>query len=412
MVANAPDPGHYEAYDHNTMGAHASAVGRRQSTGAFGGHSSRNMPWQGAGYGAAGDDAPVRSTFNSTPRSASPSAAFAGSRGRFDDGKEGTPGPGAYAPARTPLSPSTNRLNRSSSFGGRSKRFGVLKEDVNPAPGQFEAKPGAFASASKKASKGFGSRSSRTSPFAGSADANAAPPPGAYDAHAGHGAFPRASSPRPAPTSAAFKSRSSRFDRPGTATGNAGPDPTAYDSHSYDTMAGNANRTFNKMSSRGGGGFGSSARRPDFGSANSGSTPRESTPGPGSYAEARSASPRQVRPSSAFASKTASHESYLRKTDSPATTAYDAYKNDGMGAQAAKSFNKHAGTGKFGSRAARPLDNAGRHEDTPALGSYAATDPSRPTIGAAAAHSSRGAPTAFSSTETRDTSKWTGAGRE
>ena len=413
MVANAPDPGAYEAYDYNTMGSGASSAGRRQSMGAFGGRSSREMPWLNEQMNApSGGDAPVRSSF--TPRSASPSAAFRGSDNRFANPKDATPGPGAYT-QRTPLSPSTNRLNRSSSFGGRAKRFGMLKEDATPAPGAFEAKPGAFASASKKSNNGFDSRSTRGSPFAGSAEANAAPAPGSYGTHADTGAFPRASSPRKAPGSAAFASRSSRFDRNGSATGNAGPDPTAYDSHTIGTMASSAGKTFNKASNRGGGGFGSSARRPEFGQSafGTGGGP-EVTPGPGAYTESprRSESPARARPSAAFASKTqGTHDSYLRKTDSPATTHYDAYKNDGIGSNATKSFNKK----NFGTmgRAARPLESAGRHDDTPAPGSYAAQDPTRPTC-TAAAHSARHsrANSAFASTEPRDTSKWTGANRE
>ena len=85
-----------------------------------------------------------------------------------------------------------------------------------------------------------------------------------------------------------------------------------------------------------------------------------------------------------------------------------------MAASAAKSFNKHVGTKNFGPRAARPLEGP-RHDvdGTPAPGSYgAAADPNRPTC-TATAHSVRGKPSsAFSATERRDTSRWTGADRE
>ena len=85
------------------------------------------------------------------------------------------------------------------------------------------------------------------------------------------------------------------------------------------------------------------------------------------------------RPSSAFASKTAMHDSYLRNADAPAATAYDANRFTGMAAQASRSFNKHAGTGRFGPRAARPLEGRNVLDETPAPGAYVAADPLRPT---------------------------------
>ena len=418
-MATAPDPGHYDSYSHDTMAANAAV--RRQSMGAFGGRSARSMPWQQEEDYAAGgqNEAPVPSTF-STPRSASPSAAFAtSSKSRFADAKDCTPGPGAYHGngQRSPLGAS-NRLNRSSSFGGRAKRFGLLKEDETPAPGAFEAKPGAFSAVAKRPSSpraGFGSRSSRGSPFGRAADTELGPAPGAYDSHAAEGAFARASSPRRnGAGSAAFASRSSRFGRGASGDASAGPDPTAYNGSAYGTMAHKSGKTFNKRDSHGGGGFGTSAARPDWHG-------KEATPGPGAYAReegsarGRASSP---RPSSAFASRTGQHEAYHRKTDSPATTAYDAHRGSGIAADAAKSFNRLAGSARgagFGARAARPLERVGHDVlGTPAPGAYTTQDPARPTTAQLAAPNarSRAAPTAFSSTETRDTARWTGATRE
>jgi hypothetical protein len=418
-----PDPGHYESFEVNTMGAAARSLSRSPSAGAFGGRSGRDLPWQRPADGQGGgstEDAPLRSSFGGgSARGAAPSAAFAGHGGRFATPRDATPGPGSYS-ARSPLSPST-RLNRSASFGGRSKRFGSMKEENTPAPGTFDAKPGAFDNATRKPrtnSSGFGSRSTRGSPFAASMEANNAPAPGAYDTHSS-GAFAGASSARsPGAGSAAFASRSGRFDRPGTTNANAGPDLNAYSPAAYGSMAQAAGKTFNKHSHRGGGGFGTSARRPDAPSG----TNKEATPGPGSYADendARRAFPkgssaRSASPSAAFRSTTAMHGSYMRKTDAPVGVTYNAHAATGMAAQASKSFNKLAGTGRFGSRAARPLEGPrpGQYDETPAPGSYAASDPTRPTC-TAAAHSARSRPSsAFSSTERRDTSKWTGAERE
>lgn len=249
MPATAPDPGSYDSYNINTMAAAAKSLSRSPSAGAFGGRSVRDLPWhRQSDDGATAEDAPVRSSFGSaSARGAPPSAAFAGHANRFVTPRDSTPGPGSYS-ARTPLSPST-RVNRSASFGGRSQRFGNFKEAQTPAPGTFDAKPGAFAEALRKpraGGSGFGSRSHRGSPFAASVDANAAPAPGAYDA--ANGAFASAASTARAssPRSASFASRSSRFDRPGSTQANAGPDPTAYDPLAYGSMAKAAGKTFNK----------------------------------------------------------------------------------------------------------------------------------------------------------------------
>lgn len=106
------------------------------------------------------------------------------------------------------------------------------------------------------------------------------------------------------------------------------------------------------------------------------------------------------------------HDSHIRTSDAPAVSAYDAHDRTSMAATAKRSFNKHAGTHRFGSRAARPLEGPRQLEDTPAPGSYAAADPTRPTC-TATAHSVRGRPSsAFSATERRDTARWTGHDRE
>jgi len=395
------------------------AMNRSGSSGAFGGRSGRDLPWQadGTSNGESSENAPVRSSFGSqSARGGVPSAAFSGAGDRFALPKPLTPGPGAYSGERAPLTP-TNRINRSASFGGRSKRFGTFKEEDTPGPAQFAGKPGAFAAVTKSRnnhSSGFGSRAERASPFGVRASADVAPAPGTYDAHSSTGAFAAAQSSGrgPAtPTSAAFASRSTRFDRPGSARTNEGPDPTAYNAQTYDSMASKAGKTFNKSFGSGGGGFGTSTRRPDVTS-----TPRDAdqTPGPGAYEDDRKAADSrrasQGRPSAGFASKTAMHESHIRKNDAPPAE-YDVHRSFGMAATAAKSFNKNVGTNRFGPRAARPLEGGGRNvlDDTPAPGAYSAQDPTRPTC-TATAQSARGRPaTAFSSSAVRDTARWTGA---
>lgn len=422
MPATAPDPGAYDTYERSTM-AHA-ATHQSPSHGSFGGRSARDLPWnRGDFYGDASENcAPLRSSFGSASARGAPSAAFAASaKDRFAAPKDSTPGPGAYAPGRAPLSPS-NRLNRSSSFGGRTKRFGSFKDAETPPPGAFEAKPGAFDAAARKPrstnSSGFGSRSQRRSPFGGpTSDATAAPAPGQYDAYSTTGAF-RAASPtptRPGSGSAAFASRSSRFDRPGSAQVAEGPDPTAYNTATYGSMA-SAAKTFNRTAKSGGGSFGTSTRRPEHAAG----TPRELTPGPGQYDENRSNSVggrrggSPARPSSAFASKTPMHDSYVRKMAdvAPSGNEYEPHR-DGIATTATKSFNKHAGTGKFGPRATRPLDSTRHADGSPAPGSYSGADPTRPSMHAAAnsARDSKAA-TAFGGTAMRDTSNWTGANRE
>lgn len=417
MAATAPDPGQYAVYDVNTMAASATKLHSNPSFGAFGGQSSRELPWKREIHESVENVAPIRSSFGSgSRRNSSPSAAFSGAGNRFAAPKEGTPGPGSYASTRSPLSPST-RLNRSASFGSRSRRFNTVKV-TGPNPGAYDPKPGAFASALQKPrsqDSGFGSRSRRGSPFATADAENNAPAPGTYDASASTGAFAGASSARGSKgsVSAAFASRSSRFDRPGSASQSAGPDPTAYSPAAYGSMAQVAVKTFNKNSTRGGSGFGTSARRPDvttFGTQYN----RQATPGPGQYDESNRAGSSRTRassPSSAFASRTPMHDSYHLKTAAPAATEYDAHRGSGMAAAATKSFNKLAGTGKFGPRAARALE-ATPVDESPAPGAYTAQDPTRPTC-TATAMSSHGRPSsAFSSKEERDTSRWTGAGRD
>lgn len=319
------------------------------------------------------NEAPVRSTFAPpSARGAAPSAAFAPSNTRFaPSGREVTPGPGEYKPLQA-----SNRINRSSSFGSRSKRFVGIKMEDTPAPGSFTPKPGAFDSASRKpriVGAGFGSRTERPAHFEKAKEQ--APPPGAYDAPAQTGAFTDRTDRRR--SSAAFASRSSRFAGP---VGDvAGPDPTAYNPTEYGSMAQAAKKTFNKMSVRGGGSFGNAPRRMSIVDVTDG-------PAPGDYGGAESTfgapSDRRAaaRPSSAFASKSSNHDSYIRKTEAPTgPSAYDAHAHTGMAATAKKSFNRLARSGSFGPRAERKMGERGTGE-VPGPGSFAPSDPLKPTF--------------------------------
>jgi hypothetical protein len=155
-------------------------------------------------------------------------------------------------------------------------------------------------------------------------------------------------------------------------------------------MAKEATKTFNKMSSKGGAGFGTSARRPEVDQFAA-----KEGPAPGSYVHEErfgQASDRRAaaRPSSAFASKSKGHEGHIRQTEAPGATDYaDAYARQGMAAQATKSFNKMARSSSFGSRAKRHLGESS--QDTPGPGAYSnAKDPLRPSCEATAS-SARGA---------------------
>lgn len=393
-----PDPGQYEsAFASDSMAAQArKSMSKNPSAGAFGGRAARDMPWSDKNVESEGgvNEAPVRSTF-AAQRGSAPSAAFAGQSNRFAavPGGTVTPGPGEYKAQPSPLQ-SSNRINRSSSFGSRSKRFVGIKMEDTPAPGTFAPKAGAFDSASQKRRSSFGAfggRSARESPFAAAGVQNAAPAPGSYDASASTGAFTDRSSSR-SKSSAAFASRSSRFGRDLASQASAAvPDPTSYNPSAYTGMAREATKTFNKMAGKGGVGFGTSARRPEADQFKG-----HEGPAPGSYVANEDkfgqASDRRAaaRPSSAFASKSKGHDGHIRQSDSPAATDYaDAYANTGMAAQATKSFNRLARSGSFGSRAKRQLgENA---QNTPGPGSYSdAKDPLRPSCETTAT-SARGA---------------------
>jgi len=414
-----PDPGQYEsAFQADTMAAQAKkSMSKNPSAGAFGGRSARDMPWSEknaqSGEGGA-NDAPVRSTFAAS-RGSAPSAAFAGQSNRFAavPGGTVTPGPGEYKAAPSPLQ-SSNRINRSSSFGSRSKRFTGIKMEDTPAPGTFAPKAGAFDSASQKRRSSFGAfggRSVRESPFAAAGGGqNDAPAPGAYDAST-TGAFTDRSSGR-SKSSAAFASRSSRFGRDLAAQAAAGvPDPGQYNPDTHSGMAREANKTFNKMSSKGGAGFGTSARRPEVDQFAA-----KEGPAPGSYASDErfgQASDRRsaARPSSAFASKSKGHDGHIRQHEAPAATTYDAHAHTGMAAQATKSFNRLARSGSFGPRAKRQLGE-GAH-DTPGPGSYSdAKDPLRPSfeVTASSARGSRSSSFASTSQARPSPATWAAGG--
>merc|ERR1719262_1103540 len=100
----------------------------------------------------------------------------------------------------------------------------------------------------------------------------------------------------------------------------------------YGSMAASAGKAFNKNSTRGGGGFGTSTRRPEVPGA-AGTPRREETPGPGAYDDAerrKAATPRAASPSAAFASRSGQHDSHVRRSESPAVSSYDAYTGSSM----------------------------------------------------------------------------------
>ena len=130
-------------------------------------------------------------------------------------------------------------------------------------------------------------------------------------------------------------------------------------------------------------------------------------PGPGEYApDVVDVSDGQVqKPSSAFASTTRKGD-YVPKSNVPSATDYDAHTNDGMAAVATKTFNKSAGTGGFGSRAARQTHQT---TSTPGPGEYAHADPVRPTVDSGLKANKGKVSGAFASTTLRaDPSNWRG----
>ena len=279
-----------------------------------------------------------------------------------------TPGPGSYT--RTPLSPA-KRLNRSASFGSKTKRFNTVEQE-GPAPGQFDAKPGAFAAASQRPrqnSSGFGSRSARNAFPVSKEDQ---PAPGAYDQR-NTGAF-AAAGHRNTP-SAGFASKSSRFHK-GAELGQAGAEPGTYDSSSFHSMAANAGKSFNKASANGAGGFGTSQRRPEM------HRPKEETPGPAAYEQPSARSRADARPSSAFASRSKKDGLHFRPTEGPTGPLEYNYDSNSMAAMASKSFNKKVASGQCVSRAERDVTRAtARESHVPGPGAYDKPhDPNRPSF--------------------------------
>uniref|UniRef100_A0A7S2NC10 Uncharacterized protein n=1 Tax=Haptolina brevifila TaxID=156173 RepID=A0A7S2NC10_9EUKA len=390
------------------MGPAAARAGASRR-GSFGGSASREMPWHKSSTEAPGaatsasNEAPVPSSFNSSSHLSVPSAAFKGSGDRFYKSNQSTPGPGSYS-ARTPLSPS-NRMNRSSSFGSKTRRFAMKQQD-GPGPGEFEAKPSAFASASQQRSRpgssGFGSRSARASPFDVSRKEDTAPAPGAYDTAASGAFTARGTNGRSASPSGAFRSGSSRFGRTYD-KGQSGADPGAYDPSEYQSMARNAGRSFNKASSNGASGFGTSLRRQEVVKVTEG-------PGPAAYnsegATARGGSPRRGGgASSAFASRTKGGEAHIRKSEGPnGASDFDPHAMTGMAASSRKSFNAFSSSGRgLGPRAEREVVRQPRMGSMPGPGAYGVTGPSceRQAI------SSRAKPSLWaSSTSGRDPTTW------
>merc|ERR1719337_608221 len=282
---------------------------------------------------------------------------------------------------------------------GSSKRFNEVKV---VAQGDYsDARPGAFASASKKSTgaknTGFGGTTARETAFGAAAkraEDNASSHL-SYDTSKITGAFAKAIAPGNKSSSAAFASKSSqRTAQPVT----DGPGAQSYSTANVNSMAGNVNKSFNKSLQSGTGGFGTSARRTSEGISARGAD----MPGPGEYApDISDATPRAARPSSAFASRTNKGD-YVRKSDTMGVGDYDAHTSDGMAATATKTFNRKS----LGSMGTTKRVYHQTRADMPGPGEYQQNDPTRPTVESNLVGGKGKGTGAFASTTLRDTSQW------
>ena len=415
-TGSGADAGNYDVSAH-TMGAAAAKMkhsrgsfgtGRDSSQWLGGGSSARNnSPRRGTPRGNGESEnvtsdlaSKVYSSFGGTGTAAKrggPSAAMGGGS-RFAPVKQSA-GPGEYyTPPALGASKSANFNKSSNGTMGNTRRFAPVKEAIQ---GDYsDARPGAFEKSKSQSglkNTGFGGTAARVT---GPAVVAKASTNLSYEgAYAATGAFAKAN--QPGYTSAAFASRSNqRISAPVP----QGPSPGAYDVSA--AVSGFSSKSFNKSLASGTGGFGTSARRAmDLGR----STP-EDVPGPGEYApDISDATPREAaRPSAAFASTTAKNSSHVRQDEGPSAADYDGHKTDGMGS--IKSFNRHVGTGAFGSKAAREGMEKKAAAETPGVGDYAASDPNKKSFDEVSKATRGKIGSAFASTTLRDTGSWVTSG--
>jgi hypothetical protein len=411
----APDAGSYDVSQH-TMASQANrqkkAVGSfgtgRDTSGWLSGAAAqnstpRNSSPRGRTTGIARSDetSKVYSSFGGTP-SKSRAASTMGGGARFAPTKTATAaGPGDYyTPPALGANKSSNFNKSSNGTMGTSKRFGPVKEAVQ---GDYsDARPGAFerskSTSGARANTGFGGTAARvTGPQVIEKSSTNLSYDGAY---ASTGAFAKAT--QAGTTSAAFASKSVQRT---TMSAKDGPAPGAYNVHAA-AESGFSSKSFNKSMASGTGGFGTSAKR----TMDLGKPAAEDVPGPGMYAPDISdggGHATESRPSAAFASST-SKSVEVRNADAPSCFDYESHAHDGMAAVATKSFNRHVGTGSFGSKAARPMHE--KKEVLPGAGEYNAVHPSKATVEATVKAGKGKVSGAFASTTLRDTTNWAMSG--
>ena len=409
--SNGPSVGDYDVYSSHTIAAQAAKTSGRTPRGAFGA-SARDLDWGKKGVSSHRDDgasgptsaetASVPTTFGAGKRPPKGPSAAMGGGSRFGPTKKAIES-GEYNPPALGASKSFNGNRRTSLLGtmGSSKRFNEVKVC---AQGDYsDARPGAFASASKKSTgaknTGFGGTTSRVTAFGAAAkraEDNASSQL-SYDTSSITGAFAKASE-QTNKSSAAFASKSSQRTHVQV---NDGPTAQSYSTADINSMAGNVNKSFNKSAQSGSGGFGTSARRVSdggFGAPVRGAD----VPGPGEYApDISDAAPANARASSAFASTT-SKGSYVGKTEGAGVGDYDVHTADGMAASATKTFNKKV-TGSMGT-SKRTMHQT--KPDVPGPGEYQHSDPSRPTVDSTLSTAKGKGTGAFASTTLRDSSQW------
>ena len=412
---DGPAPGAYNAYGSGGSSSFSSKSFNKSmasGSGGFGTSVKRTMdmgkppPEDVPGPGEYAPD-----VSDATPRAAKPSAAFASTTAKCASLSH-TSGPSADvdydAHANDGMAASVIKtFNKSASGGsmmGSSQRF-VSKADVAPGPGEYRSTDGAFSKSRTGAREnvGFGGTAARVTVAEQAARAASSHESNSlsYDnAYATTGAFAKAT--RAGTTSAAFASKSVQRT---TMAKEDGPAPGAYNAYGSGGSSSFSSKSFNKSMASGSGGFGTSVKR----TMDMGKPPPEDVPGPGEYApDVSDATPRAAKPSAAFASTTAKGIE-PRNADAPSAFDYDSHAHDGMADVATRSFNRHVGTGSFGSKAARPMHEA-KKEYIPGAGEYDVNYPHKATVEASAKATKGRVSGAFASTTLRDTSNWATSG--
>ena len=354
-----------------------------------------------SGIARSEETSKVFSSFGGTP-SKSRAGTTMGGGSRFAPVKAATAaGPGDYYnPPPLGAAKSSNFNKSSNGTMGTSKRFGPVKEVVQS--DYSSSRPGAFerskSTSGARPNTGFGGTAARvTGPQVIEKSSTNLSYDGAY---ATTGAFAKAT--RAGTTSAAFASKSVQRT---TMAKEDGPAPGAYNAYGSGGSSSFSSKSFNKSMASGTGGFGTSVKR----TMDMGKPPPEDVPGPGEYApDVSDATPRATKPSAAFASTTAKGIE-PRNADAPSAFDYDSHAHDGMADVATRSFNRHVGTGSFGSKAARPMHEA-KKEYIPGAGEYDVNYPHKATVEASAKATKGRVSGAFASTTLRDTSNWATSG--